>query len=511
MNIADVLARTAHVTPDLPAVIRGRRVVQNYARLGERAARLAGALQSRLGLGAGDRVALITANTPAYVELLFAIWHGGLAAVPLNAKLHTKEFSHALAHSQASVCFAGPALAETVSALRSELPDLKSLIEIDGADYEALFEAEAVPVAPVAADDTAWLFYTSGTTGRPKGAMLSHANLIAMTLGYFANVDRIAPGECILHAAPMSHGSGIYILPHVWSGAANIIPESGRFDPAEVFDLIAAHRGVTIFAAPTMVKRLVEHPAAATADTANLKTIVYGGGPMYLADLDAAMARLGPKLAQIYGQGESPMMITALNKDHHAQTDHPRFRERLASAGVAQLPMQVMIADDENRPVAPGTVGEVLARGPAVMRGYWRNLEATAEALKGGWLHTGDLGMLDEDGFLTLTDRSKDLIISGGANIYPREIEEVLLTHPGIGEVSVIGRPDPDWGEVAVAVVVAAGATVPDEADLDAHCLANIARFKRPKHYVFLQSLPKNSYGKVLKTRLRDMLAKQPR
>jgi long-chain acyl-CoA synthetase len=227
---------------------------------------------------------------------------------------------------------------------------------------------------------------------------------------------------------------------------------------------------------------------------------------MYLADLDQAHATFGHRLAQIYGQGESPMCITALDKARHAERAHPRYRERLASVGTAQLAVEVMVADADDRPLPPGERGEVLVRGGSVMQGYWRDPAATAAALKGGWLHTGDVGVIDAEGFLTLRDRSKDLIISGGANIYPREIEEVLLQHPGVAEVAVVGRADPEWGEVAVAFVVPAEGQEVAAADLDAHCLAQIARFKRPKDYRFVAALPANNYGKVLKTELRAWL-----
>jgi long-chain acyl-CoA synthetase len=361
-------------------------------------------------------------------------------------------------------------------------------------------------MAEVGPHDIAWLFYTSGTTGRPKGAMLTHRNLLAMTLSYFADVDQIAPGDAILHAAPLSHGSGLYILPHAAQAACQVVPESGGFDPAEIFELVRAHGGVTMFAAPTMVKRLAEHPGAAGSDHPGLKTIVYGGGPMYLAELDRAHDVFGHRLAQIYGQGESPMCITALGKRAHAETAHPRHRERLASAGTAQLVVEVMVADADDRSLPPGVTGEVLVRGDSVMRGYWRDADATAATLRGGWLHTGDLGSLHEDGFLTLRDRSKDLIISGGANIYPREVEEALLRHPAVAEAAVVGRPDPQWGEAVIAFVVREPGASCDPAALDAHCLAQIARFKRPKDYRFVESLPKNNYGKVLKTELRKML-----
>ena len=228
---------------------------------------------------------------------------------------------------------------------------------------------------------------------------------------------------------------------------------------------------------------------------------------MYLADIERALRVMGPRFVQIYGQGETPMVGTALRAATSSTRDHPRWRERLASVGVAQTPVQLRVADEEGRDAACGEVGEVLVRGDSVMAGYWRNPEASAAALRDGWLWTGDLGSLDADGFLTLKDRSKDLIISGGSNIYPREVEEVLLTAPGVAEVAVVGAPDAEWGEVVVAFVVAEPGATLDAQALDAHCLARIARFKRPKRYVFVDALPKNNYGKVLKTVLRERLA----
>jgi long-chain acyl-CoA synthetase len=505
MNLAALLARAGRGNRDAPAVAQGTTVVASYGRLADRAAALAGALRGRFGLPPGERVALAMYNGPQYLEVLYGCWHAGLVAVPMNAKLHPAELAFMIGNSGARLCFASPALARAVDAESERLPDLAALIEVGTRDYERLLETPASELVPRAPDDLAWIFYTSGTTGRPKGAMLSHRNLMAMALSYFVDVDGIAPGDSILHAAPMSHGSGLYIVPHVMAAACHVIPESGQFDPAELLGLLPAHRGVTCFFAPTMVKRLVNHPAAAAADRASLKTIVYGGGPMYVADLKHAMASFGNVFVQIYGQGESPMTITALSRAQHAERNHPRYEARLASVGRAQSVVEVRVADAEDRSLPPGELGEVLVRGDAVMLGYWQNPEASAATLRGGWLHTGDMGVMDEDGFLTLKDRSKDVIISGGSNIYPREIEEVLLAHDGVLECAVIGRPHADWGEEVIAFVVARPEMDISAEALDALCLARIARFKRPKSYRFVAALPKNSYGKVLKTKLREM------
>jgi long-chain acyl-CoA synthetase len=510
MILGELLQRATTSGPERPAIAVGPRMHSTFAQLAERAAMMAGEMTGRFGLRPGDRVALAMTNSPAFLEILCACWHGGLVPVPMNAKLHPQEFAYILEHSGARLCCASPKLAQGISSAAD--PAGCRVLAIAGpdeapADERDLLTGGAIPVAAAAPGDAAWLFYTSGTTGRPKGAILTHRNLLAMARAYMSDVDKIAHDDCLVHAAPMSHGSGLYAVPHLAAGAKQVIPESGGFDPAEIFDLMRAHRGVTFFAAPTMVKRLVEHPACDGADAANLKTVVYGGAPMYGGDIRRAMARLGNRFAQIYGQGESPMTITALSKAEHAQTDHPRYGMRLASVGRAQSAVEVRIADDNDRPLPAGDLGEVLVRGETVMRGYWNDAAASASTLRGGWLHTGDMGVLDDDGYLTLKDRSKDVIISGGANIYPREVEEVLQLHTAVRECAVIGRPHADWGEEVVAFVAARpGETVSPES-LDTLCLAHLARFKRPRHYVFVDTLPKNAYGKVLKTDLRQRLA----
>lgn len=500
MNLAQGLCRAALVHGERPALSLGKRVVASYAEMAGRVARIAGGLLA-LGLRPGDHVALLMANTPAYLEHLYAIWHAGLAAVPINAKLHPREVAWILANSEARALILDAAhAAEMTPDLTPGIAHRILLEEID------LSRAAAAPLADVAPDALAWLFYTSGTTGRPKGAMLTHRNLWSAIMNYFADVDAIGPEDCMIHCAPLSHGSGLYGLPHLVRGANNVIPESGGFDPAETLELIAHWPHCSFFFAPTMVHRLIHAPEIRDADTSNLKTIVYGGGPMYVADLQQAIRVLGNKLAQIYGQGEAPMTITGMDKAMHLDRGHPRHLAHLGSAGIPRTDVEVRVVDADDKPLPPGEVGEIVCRGEVVMAGYWRNPEATAETLRGGWLHTGDVGSFDADGYLTLMDRSKDMIISGGSNIYPREIEEVLLRHPGVAEVSVVGKKDADWGEIVVAFVSRRSGTDVAASDLDALCLAEIARFKRPKDYRFLPALPKNNYGKILKTELRKLL-----
>ncbi|MDE2504265.1 MAG: AMP-binding protein, partial [Burkholderiales bacterium] len=508
MTLAHLLLRQARLDPRRAALLHGTRVSASYGQWAARSAGLAQRLR-RAGLAPGERVVVFMPNHPRYLEILWGAWWAGLAVVPVNAKLHPAEVEWIIDDAQARWAFV------TADVAPQALRGLQRQIDVDAAAADALLapvDALDPAHAPVEreADALAWLFYTSGTTGRPKGVMLTQRNLMTMGLGYFNDVDPITADDIIVHAAPMSHGCGLYAIPHLMAGARQLVPASGGVDPAELFELGRTLGPLSTFAAPTIVKRLVDHAEAAGLTpldaAASFKTIVYGGAPMYRADILRALRVLGPRFVQIYGQGETPMVATALGRGLIAAVEHPRYLERLGSVGVAQTPVQLRVADAQGRSLAPGAVGEVLVRGDSVMAGYWRNPEASAAALRDGWLWTGDVGALDADGFLTLKDRSKDLLISGGSNIYPREVEEVLLTAPGVAEAAVVGAPDAEWGEVVVAFVVPRAGAALDAAALDAHCLDRIARFKRPKRYRFVDSLPKNHYGKVLKTELRRRL-----
>lgn len=505
MNIAHLLSRAGRSFAGRPALFAGTTLVATYDSLAARTARIAGGLRQRHHLMAGNRVAIVMKNCPAYVEALFACWHAGLVCVPVNAKLHAKEIGYILQNSGARLVLTEPDMAG-IAEEAAQAAAVQDVLVAGGRAYERLAAAEPLPPADTGPDALAWLFYTSGTTGRPKGAMLSHRNLMAMSLGYLAEVDPTTPADCLLHPAPMSHGSGLYILPHVLAGAAQVVPESGGFDPDEIAALLRVHAGASFFAAPTMVTRLVSAGTLGETERANLRTIVYGGGPMYVEDARRALNAFGPRLAQIYGQGESPMTITVLPRHLLARREDSAAEARLASVGYAQAVVEVRIADEGDAPLPPGVVGEILVRGDTVMSGYWQNPQATEETLRNGWLHTGDLGSMDADGFVTLKDRSKDVIISGGTNIYPREVEEVLLLHERIAEVAVVGRRHPDWGEEVVAVVAPVPGAQVTPQELDTLCLRHVARFKRPKDYIFLTALPKNSYGKILKTDLRSMV-----
>lgn len=504
MNPAVWVARNGRLRADDPALADGERVHASWATFAGRTAAAAGALRHDFGLSPGDRVALVMRNRPEYLEAMFAIWHAGLVAVPVNARLHRDEIAYILEDSGTAVVLTDADHADDVEPLVGTVASLRAAVVVPGERWERITAFSPLALVSREPDDPAWLFYTSGTTGRPKGATLTNRNLLVMTLSYYADIDPVMAQDCILHAAPLSHGSGLYGLPHVARGAVSVVPQSGGVDGDEVAALLRRWPGMSFFAAPTMVKRLAGDASVAAADLSRLKTIIYGGAPMYLADLEDALACFGPRLAQIYGQGETPMTITALSKADHADRDHPRWRDRVQSVGVARTDVEVRVVDDDDRDLPTGEIGEVVVRGDVVMAGYWNQPDATGEALRGGWLHTGDVGSFDADGYLTLRDRSKDLIISGGMNIYPREVEEALLHHAGVGSVAVVGRPDPEWGETVVAFVVPAdGAAPPPVDELDRTCLDRIARFKRPRDYRFVDALPTNSYGKVVKRELR--------
>ncbi len=470
-----------------------------YGDFARTAAGIAGGLTQR-GIGPGARVGVFMTNAPAYLEALYGIWWAGAMAVPINAKLHPREAAWILDNAEAALVIAD---APHLTDLRAMAPETCAVIDASSTDFEALRQSPPPEMpAVMQAADPIWLFYTSGTTGRPKGVIIPCGAISSMCFSFLADVDEILPDDRILYAAPMSHGAGLYNFLHVLRGTGHVIPRSGGFDPSEILSLGRFHNSLTMFAAPTMVRRLVDVARAQGENGQGLRSIIYAGGPMYEADILEAVEVMGPRFVQIYGQGECPMGITALRRDEVADRSHPRWRDRLNSVGTAQSAVEVRVVDQDGVPVAAGETGEIVVRGETVMLGYWRNAEATSKTLRDGWLWTGDMGRMDKDGYVTLVDRSKDMIISGGSNIYPREVEEVLLRHPGVSEVAVVGRSHPDWGEEVVAYVVGSA----PQSELDALCLDQIARFKRPKAYVFTEALPKNNYGKVLKTELRARL-----
>ncbi|QIS11983.1 class I adenylate-forming enzyme family protein [Nocardia arthritidis] len=495
MNIAVLLHNSATRTPEAAAICHGGDVVYSYAELAATARGIGRYLAEAHHLGPGDRVALAMSNTPHYLAVLFGAWWSGLVVVPMNPRLHPREFEQLIADSGAELCVTTRDIAP---------PERVTCVDIDQLCADAAEYGDGQPPASVAPGDPAWLFYTSGTTGKSKGAILTHRNLVAATLSALADLGD-ASEAALLHLTPMSHAGGLFGIVTVARGRPNVLPRDGIVDAVTLSEALTAFGPATFFAVPTILRRLLDPDLLADELIPRIRRIFYGGAPTYADDLRRVVERFGPqRLWQAFGQGESPCTITHLTPEEHR--DIPPGGE-LMPVGRARTGVQVEIVDASGAFLSPGEVGEVVVRGDTVMAGYWRNPEATAAALRDGWLHTGDLGLFDAAGRLTLVDRAKDLIISGGSNIYPRELEEALLTHPAVAEVAVVGRPDPEWGELPVAFIVAAAEVT--AAQLDSFCLARVARYKRPRDYHFVTGLPRNGYGKVLKTELRARISTQ--
>ena len=498
-NLAGLLDGPARWAAERPAVLVGDRPARTWRGLRDAAARRAGGLRDRHGVAPGDSVALFAANHAAYLEALFGIWHAGGVAVPISSRLHPREAADLLERSHTRVCFATADVAPAVAAL----VDDAAVIVLGEAEDEALLGSEPIAQIPRLPTDDAWIFFTSGTTGAPKGARLTHHNLFAMAAAYMADASEIAPADAMIHVAALSHASGLLSLPFVARGAAQVLPVSGGFDAAELLDLVAAGRRSTFFVPPTLLRRLCQHSHAGSVPPGRFGTIIVGAAPVLPSDLRAGVAAFGPCLWNGYGQGESPCTITAHGKEAIGAAVAERDEDALRSVGVARVATCVRVVDGQDRELPAGEVGEVVVDGPTVMAGYLDLPDATAETLRGGWLHTGDLGRFDEHGRLTLVDRANDVIITGGYNVHPREVEDVLHLDPAVAEAAVVGLPDPEWGERVVAFVVPASDAGVDESALDRRCLQSIARHKRPREYVVVAALPRNAAGKVLKNDLR--------
>jgi long-chain acyl-CoA synthetase len=499
-SLAGLLDGPARHAAAAPALLVGERVERTWAGLAEAVARRAGGLRERHGIGPGDAVALYAANHSAYLEALFAIWHAGAVAVPISSRLHAREAADIVDRSHALLCFATDDVAAALGREPLAVPML-----VFGEDEESGLAAfEPVAATPRLSTDDAWIFFTSGTTGKPKGARLSHGNLWAMAAAFMADSMAIDSQDSIVHVAALSHASGLMALPFVSRAAAQVLPESGGFDADELLALIAAGSRSSFFVPPTLLRRLCAHPLAGSGVGEAIGTILVGAAPVAPAELRDGVEAFGPCLWNGYGQGETPCTITANGKRAIGDAVAAGDEDALRSVGVARVGLSVRTLGEDGVEVAPGEVGEVCVDGPTVMAGYLDMPEASAEALRGGWLHTGDLGRFDEQGRLTLVDRAKDVIITGGYNVYPREVEDVLDLDPAVAEVAVVGVADPEWGERIVAFVVPAPEATIDRERLDRSCLEAIARHKRPKQYHEVGALPRNAAGKVLKSTLRE-------
>ncbi|MFJ4937733.1 long-chain fatty acid--CoA ligase [Streptomyces pseudovenezuelae] len=484
-------ARRARKTPHRTALIHGDTTL-SYAGLHTRVTRLAHALRAR-GIRRGDRIAYLGPNHPSYLETLFAAGTLGAVFVPLNTRLAGPEIGYQLSDSGARALVYGPSHAGLVAGLPGST-DVRTYVEV-GTEYEQLLAGSpAEPIdEPVAPDDTCIIMYTSGTTGRPKGAMLTHGNLTWNAINVLVDTDLIAD-ERALVSAPLFHTAGLNMLtlPVLLKGGACVLVET--FDPSATFDLIEQHRITFMFGVPTMFEQVARHPRWAGADLSSLRILTCGGSPVS-TPLIAAYQERGLTFLQGYGMTEASPGTLFLDAEHAIG--------KAGSAGVPHFFSDVRVVRPDLAPVDVGETGEIVLRGPHVMPGYWGLPEETAASFADGWFRSGDAARVDEDGYVFIVDRIKDMIISGGENIYPAEIEDLLLGHPDIAECAVIGVPDDKWGEVPRAVVVPREGTTPDPDEVLASLAGRLAKYKIPKSVVVADELPRTASGKLLKSRVR--------
>ncbi|CAG9171144.1 Long-chain-fatty-acid--CoA ligase [Cupriavidus laharis] len=508
MYMTQALHRAVQQRPDQIAVRFGERT-RTFREFADRVARLAGALQA-LGLQPGGRVAMLALNSDRYLEYQMAVpWAGG-ALNPCNIRWSAAEIAYSLDDSETTILLVDEALRGLVEPIRKQTTCLREIIYCGDAalpsgmhDYEALIASHnPVPDATRHGEDLAGIFYTGGTTGFPKGVMLSHDNIVSSALALA--VEDVGPkGAVYLHAAPMFHLADMGVAGANWV-AGNTHSILSAFSPEALLQTIERDRVTHVILVPTMIQMLVDHPAMRQPrDLSSLRMIIYGASPISEAVLDRAMEAL-PNVGfmQAYGMTELSPLATVLPASYH--TKEGRKLGKMRAAGRAGACVEVRIVDHEGREVPRGTVGEVIVRGPNVMQGYWNKPELTAAAVRDGWMHTGDGAYMDEDGFIFVVDRLKDMIISGGENVYSCEVENALAQHPAVASCAVIGIPSAEWGEtVHAAVVVKTGQQVAAE-ELISHCKTLIAGYKCPRSVSFVESLPLSGAGKILKTALRE-------
>lgn len=512
-NLAKLLRNTARLHPDKNAVIHGERVL-TWSEIDKRVDAMVRAL-GYLGVKKGDRILVQSANCIEMFESCWVAFRSGCVWVPTNFRLTPPEVAYLGKSSGATVMIADAQFTEHIDAVRHENINLRHVIVIGQAgpteySYERLVDrhyGEQSPDEDVAYDDPLWFFYTSGTTGRPKAGVLTHGQMNFVVNNHLSD---LIPGtdetDCSIAVAPLSHGAGIHALLNVAKGAATVLLPSDKLEPRTFWSLVEQHRVSNLFTVPTIVKMLVEDPSVDEFDHSSMRYMIYAGAPMYRADQKLALKKLGKVLVQYFGLGEVTGCITVLPPRMHSEDDSDS-NANVGSCGFPRTGMEVAILDNELKPVTTGEVGEICCRGPAVFSGYHNNADATKKALRGGWFHTGDLGKLDERGLLYITGRESDMYISGGSNVYPREVEEVLLTHPGVDEVAVLGVPDEKWGEIGVAVVVCKADASPLTPEaLLGHLDGKCAKYRWPRKFFFWRHLPKSGYGKVNKKDIRQLL-----
>lgn len=502
MNLSHFLTESARRLGDDIGFVWGDQT-WSWAEIEARASAFAQALVQDYGIAKGDRVLVQSSNCNQMFETMFACWRVGAVWVPANFRLSPDDLAWLAGSSGARLLLCGAQFPDHAAACA---PYVDAMICI-GPEYEALIARHrgAAPAAvAVQRDDPAWFFFTSGTTGKPKAAVLTHGQLAFVITNHLCDLmPATGPEDASLVVAPLSHGAGIHQLAQVAHGVKTILPAGEKFDPTQIWALVARWRVSNMFTVPTIVKMLIEDPSVDQNDHSSLRYVIYAGAPMYRADQRRALDKLGPVLVQYFGLGEVTGNITVLPPAHHHADDD---RMRIGTCGFARTGMQVQIQNPQGEEVGFGETGEIAVIGPAVFAGYFDNPTANEKNFRDGWFLTGDLGHMDPQGFVYLTGRASDMYISGGSNIYPREIEEKLLLHPDLSEVAVLGVPDPVWGEVGMAVCVPKPQSAPSPDDILAWLSPQVARYKLPRYVVIWDALPKSAYGKITKTMIRDEL-----
>ncbi len=509
-NLAHFLTRAARRLGGEVGLVWGE-TEWSWAEIDARASAMAAALRDRYSVSKGDRILVQSQNCNQMFESMFACFRLGAVWVPTNFRQTPDEVAYLAKASGATGMICNAAFPDHAEACRAACPDLGFVVAIGaaafGEDYDTLVAAHrgvAVANASVDRDDPCWFFFTSGTTGRPKAAVLTHSQMSFVATNHLCDLmPGTGPRDASLVVAPLSHGAGVHQLTQVAAGAKTILMPTERFDIAAAWRLVEEWRVTNMFTVPTILKMLVEHPAAAEYDHSSLRHVIYAGAPMYRADQKRALETLGPVIVQYFGLGEVTGNITVLPAHEHSADD---AAARIGSCGYERTGMAISIQDEAGAELGPNETGEICVTGPAVFAGYYDNPDANAKAFRNGWFRTGDLGHLDAEGYLSITGRASDMYISGGSNVYPREIEEKILTHPKISEVAVLGVPDPIWGEVGIAVCVTVAGESVGEAELGAFLNGKMSRYKLPKRFVFVDEMPKSAYGKITKKLVRQAL-----
>jgi fatty-acyl-CoA synthase len=502
-TIGEMIACAIDRFPDSVAFVDGDTAL-SYRTLGERISQAVASFRS-LGLARGDGVVQLSGNRHEVFVVMAAAYMMGLRSVTLHAMGGVDDHAYIVQDAEALVFIADPAYAERAQALRERCDGVRhwfshgSTVEGSLPDFWALAAgfAPARLVPEALATDVIRLAYTGGTTGKPKGVMLANRSVWLQAVLLLAARD-LPHDLCLLCPTPISHGAGAMIVPTLWRGGTVVLQRG--FDPERFIDALEKHRANMAFLVPTMIYTLLDHPRSRTADFSSLQTLSYGASPMSPARIREARARFGPVLAQSYGQTECPSNILQLTQDDHCRTDV----DTSTAAGMPYPGVTVVLLDEHDQPVQPGSVGELCVRSPLVMDGYWKQPELTAQALRNGWLHTGDMARQDGFGFFHLVDRKKDMIVSGGFNVYPKEVEDALTTHPDVAAAAVIGVPDEKWGEAVKAVVVLKSGATADADGLKALIRASKGAVNTPKTIDFVDQLPLTPLGKPDKKQLRD-------